>query len=163
LTATGDVLLSASGNFITDNTARKTIVSNGGNVSILADSDATGTGRLDLDRLTVNAGSGNILIRGETMSWATDSAEIIPILIGTGALTIEPSDQSFGQDTDFTSWIKLDEAGASFTSVTLGKPTNTANMSLGVNAAATAAVSVNGPIIVRQRCICSPRAGINCC
>ncbi|MFN4915058.1 MAG: autotransporter-associated beta strand repeat-containing protein, partial [Sphingomonadales bacterium] len=144
------ITINARGDFNTDNLSRQTISSNNGNISIIADSDGNGTGVLDLDRLTINPGSGNILIRGETFNWGTGTAFEIPIINGTGSLTIEPSDISFGQGLGLTQWFRLNDDNSQFSGITLGKPTNTQSIEFGINSngVATGSVSVNGPVTV---------------
>jgi filamentous hemagglutinin family protein len=146
------VSLSATGNFITNgdaSTTRRTISSGGGNISIIADSDANGSGTLDLDYLTVNPGSGALLIRGEVFNWATHLNAVMPILNGSGSFTMESSDASFGQGLSFTEWIQINNDGSKFSSFTLGKAGNAADISFTSNINAgvtTSTVNVNGPI-----------------
>ncbi|MDD2686738.1 MAG: YDG domain-containing protein [Gallionella sp.] len=139
LTATASgaaILISANGNITTANTA-KTITTNNGNLSLIADADANGTGQLDLDYTTMSAGSGNVLVRGETMSWAVGVGQSPTITSTTGTFTFESSDASFGQGVD-TAWFYFPTTLSGFT---VGKSTNTQDVSVSTNA-----LSVNGPI-----------------
>jgi filamentous hemagglutinin family protein len=148
------ITLSATANFITNgdgSTTRRTINSSGGNISIIADSDANGSGTLDLDFLTVNPSSGNLLIRGEVFNWATNTNNAIPVLNGSGAFTMESSDASFGQGLSFTEWIQINNDGSKFSSFTLGKTGNAADIIFIANTQAgvtTSTVNVNGPIFL---------------
>ncbi|MDD4911229.1 MAG: filamentous hemagglutinin N-terminal domain-containing protein, partial [Sideroxydans sp.] len=138
LTATASgatILISANGNISTANTA-KTITTNNGNLSLIADADANGAGLLDLDYTTMSAGSGNVVVRGETMSWAVGVGQSPTITSTTGTFTFESSDASFGQGVD-TAWFYFPSTLSGFT---VGKSTNTQDV------VSTNALSVNGPI-----------------
>lgn len=155
-----NVTINASGNFNTDNATRQTISSNNGNISIIADSDANGSGILDLDYLTLNPGTGNIIVRGETFSWNTSSSTDKPYLNGTGTITIEPSDAAFGQSLQ-TNWFFFDQDNNGASGVTIGKSTNTSGITLdhanGMSIAGP--ISVNGGSIAISQNISTTNNG----
>jgi len=130
------ILLQASGNIGTTNSV-KTIATNNGNISLIADADASGSGQLDLDYTYYEAGTGNILFRGETLSWVVGAPGVGPTISNTtGTFTLEPSDASFGQGVD-VAWLNYP---STLTGYTLGKNTNTESINSNV------ALTVNGPI-----------------
>ncbi len=129
------ILISASGYISTANSA-KTIATNNGNISLIADADANGVGQLDLDYTTLSTGSGNVLVRGETFSWNVGVGMSPTISSTTGTFTFESSDASFGQGVD-TAWFNLP---STLSGLTVGKTTNTQNV------VSTNALSVDGPI-----------------
>ncbi|MFA6119718.1 MAG: autotransporter-associated beta strand repeat-containing protein, partial [Sideroxydans sp.] len=136
-TASGaGILLMASGNIATANSA-KTITTNNGDISLIGDSDANGVGQLDLDYTTYSAGSGNILVRGKTFSWTTGSNGPT-ISSTTGTFTLESSDASFGQGVD-AAWFNFPSTLSGFT---VGRSTNTQSVAIG------SALSVAGPISI---------------
>jgi hypothetical protein len=118
-TTANNINLIASNGFTTAGTTRTTINSNGGNILIAADADANNTGQLNLDYLTLDAGTGNLTIEGSTMSWDV-ATNTYPILKGTGALTIQSNGASFGQVVDLQ-WFALEGVKSSFT---FGKTSN---------------------------------------
>ncbi len=134
----GNITLRANGNFGTAGTGRRTISSANGNISIIADADASGHGQLDIDYLTLNPGSGNIILRTETMSWSMGATDK-PYLNGTGTVTIEPTDASF-QDV-YTSWFVFDQDANGMGGLRIGKPGNNGNIIHELNP-----VTVAGPI-----------------
>ncbi|MFM8489893.1 MAG: hypothetical protein ACKOCH_26440, partial [Bacteroidota bacterium] len=123
------------------NDARQTVQSAGGNIYIIADADANGSGQLNLDYLTLNPGAGNIIMRGETFNFATTSATVKPYINGTGSFTLEPSDAAFGQGVQ-TIWFNIDQDGNGMSGLTIGKSTNTYDIThdhIGV-------ITINGPV-----------------
>lgn len=135
-----DIRLSANANFWTFD-ARQTVQTAGGNIYIIADADANGSGQLNLDYLTLNPGAGNIIIRGETFNFSTTSATVKPYINGTGSFTLEPSDAAFGQGVQ-TIWFNIDQDGNGMSGLTIGKSTNTFDIThdhIGV-------ISINGPV-----------------
>ena len=141
-TTGGDISLIASNGFTTTGSSsiQRDITTSGGNIRIEADSDANGTGTLNLDFMLMNAGSGNTTISGELMSFNTSNDTERPWISGTGVATIESNDASFGQDISLL-WFKLANGlgGLNF-----GKTTNTTNM----NFNSAAALSFVGPVNV---------------
>ena len=127
-------------NFSTSGTTRRTISSEGGDIIIHADKDANGSGVLDLDYLTINPGVGNIIIRGETVSFLVGSGQM-PYINGTGSFTFESSDVSFGQLMQ-TIWFFIDQDANGISGLTIGKPGNTADIEVNTN------ISIAGPISV---------------
>lgn len=141
-TGAGNINLNAKGNFSTVNTTRRTISTANGNINIYADSDAGGNGQLDIDYLTLNAGSGNTTLRGETLGWTTTVNTDKPYINGTGKFTLEPSDASFA--TNFsTTWFVFDQDANGISGLTLGKSTNTSNITH-----QTTALNIAGPIAI---------------
>ncbi|MBP9848812.1 MAG: autotransporter-associated beta strand repeat-containing protein, partial [Flavobacterium sp.] len=144
-TAGGDITLLASNGFYTSGSAsiQRDINTSGGNILIEADSDANGTGVLDLDYMVLNPGSGNTIVRGETYSWVTTSESTKPWINGTGSFTLESNDASIGQNTDLV-WFKIDQDANGIGGLNIGKSTN----SQPVNFNSVGALTVNGPVNV---------------
>jgi hypothetical protein len=109
------------------------INTNNGNVTINADSDANGSGGFFGAGLTVNPGSGDVLIRAETIP-TNETANIN----GTGNLVVESSDAAFGAAVSNSSFVLAN----TLKSFTFGTSTNTANITLSSD------ITVNGPISV---------------
>lgn len=135
------ILLNATGNIYSTSTSGnpivRTIITNNGNISLIADADANGAGILNLDYTILTAGSGNVVVRGETMSWDVGVGQSPTITSTTGTFTFESSDASFGQGVD-TGWLILP---TTLSALTVGKGTNTQNVSVSTNA-----LSVAGPV-----------------
>lgn len=131
LQATGDISTSYS------TTTARTISTTNGDLSIIADSDANGSGHLNLDYTTFSAGTGNVVIRGETVGWTVGGSATPTITSTTGGFTFESSDASFGQYIE-TGWFNFPSTLSSFT---IGKSTNTEYVGITVNA-----LGVAGPI-----------------
>jgi hypothetical protein len=93
----GDITISASTK-IEDNTARRSVTNSSGDIYLIADSD--GVGQLDIGYLTLDAGSDDLILRGYTFSWGTDSNDKKPYINGTGGVTIESTGAAFGQGVD---------------------------------------------------------------
>lgn len=140
-TSSGDITINARGNFVTSGTTRRTISTAGGNIYVFADSDANGSGQLDVDYITFNSGAGNTTIRGETMLFTTAANTDKPYFNGTGTVTIEPADASF-QDIN-TNWFYFDQDANGMSGLTLGKSSNTGNI-----VHDPAGISVAGPIAI---------------
>jgi hypothetical protein len=130
------ILVQASGNISTANSA-KTVSTINGNISIIGDADANNNGQLNLDYTTYSSGSGNILMRGETFNWTVGSGISPTISSTTGSFTFESSDDAFGQGVE-SSWFFFPSTLSAFT---IGKSTNTQNISFSSNA-----LTVAGPI-----------------
>ncbi len=124
-----DITINANTDFATNTTTRRTITTGGGNLIINADADANASGNLELDYLTLNPGTGNIVIRGETFNWVTTSISTKPYLNGTGSITLESSDDSFGQSLQ-TIWFQLDQDNNGMNNLSIGKSTNAFGISL---------------------------------
>ncbi|MBW7890762.1 MAG: T9SS type A sorting domain-containing protein [Chitinophagaceae bacterium] len=141
-TGAGDININAKGSFGTAGITRRTISTVNGNINIYADSDANGGGQLDIDYLTLNPGSGNTTLRCETLNWVTTLNTDKPYINGTGKFTIEPSDVSF--TTNFgTTWFVFDQDANGISGLTLGKSTNTSNITH-----QTTALNIAGPIAI---------------
>ena len=121
--SSANITINAKNNFSTVSTIRRTISSAGGNITINADSDANGTGLLDLDYLTLNPGTGANILRSETVSWVTGSSAG-PYINGTGSFTFESSDASFGLAV-YTSWFEIDQDNNGISALTIGKSGST--------------------------------------
>ncbi|MDP4579778.1 MAG: hypothetical protein NWT07_03685, partial [Saprospiraceae bacterium] len=126
-TTAANIELNGREGFYTSNDPRKSITSAGGNITINADIDANGSGLLDLDYLTINPGAGNIIIRGETFVFNTGSDADKPWINGTGSFTLESNDAAFGQGL-LLKWFKLDQDANGMSGLTIGKSTNTQNV-----------------------------------
>lgn len=113
-----------------DGNATQTFTTSNGNVYVIADSDSSGAGTLWFDAITVNIGSGNLIIKGEAISFGGNNIN------GTGTVTIEPSDNAFGGG--------IANNGLSLTStitgLTIGKTTNNTSLTFGT------ATTISGPI-----------------
>ncbi|MFY7886172.1 MAG: autotransporter-associated beta strand repeat-containing protein, partial [Dolichospermum sp.] len=144
-TAGGNITLLASNGFYTSGSTsiQRDITTAGGNILIEADSDANGTGSLDLDYMVLNPGTGNTIIRGETYNWVTTSENSKPWINGTGSFTLESNDASIGQNADLV-WFKIDQDANGIGGLTIGKSTN----SQPVNFNSVGALTVNGPVTV---------------
>src|SRR6056300_1728124 len=142
----GDITISASTK-IEDNTTRRSVTNSSGDIYLIADSD--GAGQLDIGYLTLDAGSDDLILRGSTFSWGTDSNTPKPYINGTGGVTIESTGTAFGQGVD-ARWFywNQDGDGNQISSLTIGKSTNTENVgfSYEVDNEDAATISVNGPI-----------------
>ncbi|WP_164732899.1 YDG domain-containing protein, partial [Flagellimonas marinaquae] len=141
-----DITLSILGDFGTIGTTRRNISSAGGNITIHADSDANGSGQLDLDYLTIDPGAGNIIIRGETFYWSIAADAEKPYINGTGSFIIEPSDAAFGGTLE-TTYLRIDQDGNGLSGVTLGKSGNTALININTSLTVAGSVSVYGSAI----------------
>jgi hypothetical protein len=140
VTTSSTVTINATGYFITSNT-RKSITTAGGDITINADADANGNGVIEIDYLTINPGSGNIIIRGETMLWITETDAQKPYINGTGSFTFESNDAAFGQDIR-TVWFVIDQDANGISGLSLGKPGN--NQIIHHDHAS--GLSINGPV-----------------
>ena len=134
-----DITINANGSFITPGTTRRTISSANGNIIIHADKDANGSGTASIDFLTLNPGSGNIIIRFETVDWLWGSGQQ-PYLNGTGSITIEPGDASFPYAIS-TAWFFFDQDNNGLGGLTLGKFNNTSDISY-----TGTALTISGPV-----------------
>jgi autotransporter-associated beta strand protein len=132
-TAASNITLNANAGFYTGSTNlsvisnRMAITSAGGNITINADMEANGSGVLNLDYLTINPGAGNTIIRGETFVFNTGSDADKPWINGTGSFTLESNDAAFGQGL-LLKWFKLDQDANGMSGLTIGKTTNTQNV-----------------------------------
>ncbi len=144
--AAGDILLSASGNLSSGSTTRYAITNSNGAINAYADSDASGAGQLNLDYLTFDAGSSALTLRGETFSWSTAADSHKPYINGTGSFTLESSDSVFGQSVS-SSWFNWDQDGDGIGAVTIGKSTNTTNITIDSAISSTGAITVYGGAI----------------
>ncbi len=122
----GTITVNAKGSFNTSGTTRRIISSANGNINIYADSDASGNGTLDIDYTTFNAGSGTLTLRTESVAWATGASTDKPYINGTGAFVFEPADAAFGGTS--TSWFYFDQDANGISGLTIGKSSNTGNI-----------------------------------
>ncbi len=100
------------------------LTTSGGTIRVEANTDANASGNLDLDYMTLNAGNGEIIIRGETMGWTTSSESTKPFINTTGSFTFESNDGTFDQVVHLV-WLKIANG---LTALNFGKSTNTTNM-----------------------------------
>jgi len=135
----GTININARGNFIRNGTTRRIISTVNGDINIYADADANGSGQLDIGYITFNPGSGNIRLRAETLDWTTTSNTVKPYINGTGSFTIEPADASFQAVS--TSWFFFDQDANGIAGLTIGKNTNTGNITH-----ETTALNIAGPV-----------------
>lgn len=122
----GIITVNARGSFNTSGSTRRIISSANGNINIYADSDASGNGTLDIDYTTFNAGTGTLTLRTESVNWTTAASTDKPYINGTGAFVFEPSDASFGSTS--TSWFYFDQDANGISGITIGKSSNTGNI-----------------------------------
>ena len=122
----GNININARGNFGTTGTTRRSITTSNGNINVYADSDASGNGQLDIDYLTFNAGTGTTTVRTETFNWTTAANTDKPYINGTGAFVFEPADAAFGGVS--TSWFYFDQDANGISGLTIGKSSNTGNI-----------------------------------
>ena len=142
----GDITISASTEINDpDNTTRKDVTNSSGDIYLIADSD--GAGLLRIGYLTLDAGSDDLILRGSTFNWGTDSNTIKPYINGTGGVTIESTGTAFGQGVDARLFYWNQDSNQ-ISSLTIGKSTNTQNVGFSYEAdyGDAATISVNGPI-----------------
>jgi autotransporter-associated beta strand protein len=132
ITTTGAITFNAVGNVDAGGTI--TLRTTNSNVTLNADSDGDGTGTFYGGTITINSGSGNVIIRGSTI--ANEGYSVV----GTGTLTIESNAASFG-DTFTSSY--LSEA-ATLTGLTIGKSTNTSTVTMNSAISIAGAVTIYG-------------------
>ncbi len=135
----GNITINTKGSFSSGGTRRRTIRTSSGNITINADADANGSGDLNIDYITFNSGTGNTILRTETLTWGTASNTDKPYINGTGSFTLEPSRATF-QNVN-TSWFAFDQDGNGMAGLTIGKITNTGGITH-----ATTALTIAGPI-----------------
>jgi hypothetical protein len=121
--ANGHISLLAKNGFetlATQNCVRgRVMTTGGGNIHITADADNNNTGVLNIDYLTIDGGTGSILIEGASYNWNTGNNCDQPHFFGTGNFTFRPTNnnaQGFS-----TQWIGIYQNMAS---ITLGSATN---------------------------------------
>ncbi|MBX3668250.1 MAG: filamentous hemagglutinin N-terminal domain-containing protein, partial [Rhodocyclaceae bacterium] len=142
-----NIILSASNGFYSSSTTinsgetRRTVSSNGGDIFVSSDANADGSGVLNIDYLSFNAGAGNLTIEAPNFNWVTASATDKPYINGTGAYTLRSAGSSFTQGLA-TSWFNIDQDANGIGGLTLGKSSNT--QAVNVDSAQT----VNGPIAI---------------
>jgi hypothetical protein len=69
-------------------TRGKLMTTGGGNITISADSDNNNSGTLDIDWLTIDGNTGDVLLEAAAFIWNTSAQVTLPEFYGTGALTI---------------------------------------------------------------------------
>jgi hypothetical protein len=141
-----DITLSASNGFSSGTTTRRNITSANGNIVIEADADANGSGVLNIDYLTFDAGSGDLTLRSETVTWVTTDATTKPWLNGTGAIILESNDASLGQALE-TVWYEIDQDADGYSGLTIGKSTNVQNVTINTAQEVSGAISIYGGVI----------------
>jgi hypothetical protein len=89
--SSGSISLLAKNGFeslaTTGTTRGKIMTTGGGNIHINADTDANNSGQLNIDWLTFDSGTGNIILEASSYSWSTSSSVELPEFYGTGAFT----------------------------------------------------------------------------
>jgi autotransporter-associated beta strand protein len=134
ITTTGAISLNAEGNVDPNPSSGDiTLSTTNSDVTLNADSEGNGTGTF-YGNLIINPGSGNVTIRGATI--ANESYQVN----GTGTLTIESNAASFA--SAFTS-SALTEA-STLTGLTIGKSTNTSDITLNSDIAIAGSITVYG-------------------
>jgi autotransporter-associated beta strand protein len=145
LTLTGlnkALTISASRNFESlDANGRITFATNNGDITIQADSDATGGGQMELDYLTFNPGSGNTILQTTSVGWTTALNTDKPYINGTGGFTFEPSGTSFSGPAQ-TVWFNFDQDANGIGNFKLGKINNATDLTVNT----TGGLTVNGSI-----------------
>ena len=108
------------------NTRGKIMATGGGSININADSDNNNSGTLDIDWLTIDGTSGNVLLEAASFIWNTASQVALPEFYSNGgALTIRNTTSS-NYDIN-TSWFAM---FGTFGGVTLGREGGTGAISL---------------------------------
>jgi len=123
---TGNINLLATNGFSTaanSGTTRGKIMTAGGDITIKADADNNNSGLLDIDWLTIDGSTGNILVEGSSWTWSTASGVTYPEFYGSGGFTYRTASNS---TTAFnTTWLALYGNWSSFN---IGQPGNTADV-----------------------------------
>jgi autotransporter-associated beta strand protein len=158
-TSTAVITISANNGFSTTTatSTRYTISTVGGNITINADNDANGTGLVDIDDLTLNPGTANLIIRGETFNFNTTQTRK-PYINGTGSFTFESNDVAFGQDI-ITNWFVIDQDANGMSGLTLGKSGSTANVTLNTACTVAGPISIYGGVLSLSSAITSSATG----
>jgi hypothetical protein len=145
-TVAGDITLSATNNFSSGTTTRYHITNNNGAINVYADADADGTGSLNIDYLTFDAGINTLTLRSETVSWSTGSSLEKPYINGTGDFVVESSDASFGQSMH-TTWFNIDQDNDGIGSIRIGRPTNDQDVAINTDQTFSGSLTVYGDTI----------------
>jgi hypothetical protein len=144
-TVAGNIILNAADVFISDQNNPTSILTSGGNITINSDinvdGNPSGNGALSLNNLTLNPGTGDIIISCATVN--TNLAGVLPKINGTGSFTLEPSTADFKAIVQ-SSMFDFDQDANGMSGLTLGKATNTSK----IIHDHPAGVSVAGPIKV---------------
>lgn len=140
-TVAGVITIKAKNNFIRLGETRRTFSTVNGDINLYADSDADGTGQLEIGYITLNPGSGNISLWATTLMWQTVTDAQKPYINGTGPFYLRPSGASF-QNVN-TRWFFFDQDANGISGITIGKPTNTGDI-----IHETTALNVAGPILL---------------
>lgn len=139
-TSTAAIAISATNQISTSTATRRTISTQGGNISLIADFDANGIGQLDIDDLTLNPGAGNLIVRGETFNINPDQSRKTYIN-GTGSFTFESTDASFGHYIE-SAWFVIDQDANGISALNIGKSGSSATVYI------NSAFTITGPINV---------------
>jgi hypothetical protein len=87
----GSISLYAKNGFetlaVSGTTRGKIMTTGGGSIHINADTEANNAGQLNIDWLTFDSGTGNIILEASSYSWSTSSSVELPEFYGTGAFT----------------------------------------------------------------------------
>jgi autotransporter-associated beta strand protein len=120
--STGSISLYARDGFETlawdGNTRGKIMTTGGGNIHINADTEQDNTGILNIDWLTIDGGTGNIILEGSSYSWNTGSNVTLPEFYGSGSFTFR--NVPGANHTFNTAWIAI---FGNFSGLTLGSNT----------------------------------------
>ena len=156
-TSTAAITISAANQISTSTLTRRTISTQGGNITLNADNDANGVGWLDIDDLTLNPGAGNLIVRGETFNInGTESRK--PYINGTGSFTFESNDTSFGQDIG-SNWFVMDQDANGISGLTIGKSGTTVNVYINTALTVAGPISVYGGYVEVSSAITSSATG----
>jgi hypothetical protein len=137
--STAAITISATNQISTSTATRRSISTQGGNITLNADVDANGIGWLDIDDLTLNPGAGNIILRGETFNNNLDQSRK-PYINGTGSFTYESNDAAFGEAIG-SNWFVIDQDANGISGFTIGKSGNT--VTVYINTSFTVAGTIN--------------------
>ena len=89
--STGSISLYARNGFetlaTTGTTRGKIMTTGGGSIQVNADTDNNNSGQLNIDWLTFDGGTGNILIEASSYNWNTGSGVVLPEFYGSGTFT----------------------------------------------------------------------------
>ena len=129
----------------------------GGNIHITSDADNNGSGALNIDWLTIDGGSGGVLMEGASYNWSTANNCPLPEFYGTGDFTFRPTSNTLTQGFT-TLWIAMFQNKKS---ITFGSQANKFSaltlepcvVCLGtpINGAGSSLTAHNGPIELYSR------------
>ncbi|MFM1772879.1 MAG: hypothetical protein RLZZ71_2021 [Bacteroidota bacterium] len=124
-TANGSLNFQGKGGFSTiatsGSTRGKLMTTGGGDITINADADNNNSGTLDIDWLTIDGGTGDILLESSALSWNTSAQVTLPeFYSNSGTLTIR--NVSSSSHAFSTNWIAM---FGTYSGITFGRDGST--------------------------------------